>query len=183
MIETFKVKGMHCASCASAVERILKKQEGVQDASVNLLSEQVSITSDTYLQDIRVMQQALEKAGFELERIQESSEMTMHVSGMHCAACSAAVERILKKQPNVTDAQVNLLSEQVRVCYLGSPDVAHWEEAVSKGGYHLEEKQPQTMREVRFHIGGHALRQLQQRMRAHIVTHGRRAGGEREPGQ
>ena len=41
MIETFKVKGMHCASCASAVERILKKQEGVQDASVNLLSEQV----------------------------------------------------------------------------------------------------------------------------------------------
>ncbi len=142
MIETFKVKGMHCASCASAVERILKKQEGVQDASVNLLSEQVSITSDAYLQDIRVMQQALEKAGFELERIQESSEMTMHVSGMHCAACSAAVERILKKQPNVTDAQVNLLSEQVRVCYLGSPDVAHWEEAVSKGGYHLEEKQP-----------------------------------------
>lgn len=154
MIETFKVKGMHCASCASAVERILKKQEGVQDASVNLLSEQVSITSDAYLQDIRVMQQALEKAGFELERIQESSEMSMHVSGMHCAACSAAVERILKKQPNVTDAQVNLLSEQVRVCYLGSPDVAHWEEAVSKGGYHLEEKQPQTMREVRFHIGG-----------------------------
>ena len=57
MIETFKVKGMHCASCASAVERILKKQEGVQDASVNLLSEQVSITSDAYLQDIRVMQQ------------------------------------------------------------------------------------------------------------------------------
>ena len=79
MIETFKVKGMHCASCASAVERILKKLEGVQDASVNLLSEQVSITSDAYLQDIRVMQQALEKAGFDLERSQVSSVMPMHV--------------------------------------------------------------------------------------------------------
>ena len=34
--------------------------DNVEDASVNLLSEQVSITSDAYLQDIRVMQQALE---------------------------------------------------------------------------------------------------------------------------
>ena len=42
MVETFRVKGMHCAACASAVERILKKQEGIQDAQVNLVSEQVT---------------------------------------------------------------------------------------------------------------------------------------------
>ena len=161
MIETFKVKGMHCASCASAVERILKKQEGVQDASVNLLREQVSITSDAYLQDIRVMQQALEKAGFELERIQESSEMTMHVSGMHCAACSAAVERILKKQSRC--GALGRGGEQRRLSSRGKA-------AADDAGGPLPYRR-------------HALCQLQQRMRAHIVTHGRRAESEREPGQ
>ena len=62
MVETFRVKGMHCAACASAVERILKKQEGIQDAQVNLVSEQVTVTSDRYL-TLEPLVQALGKAG------------------------------------------------------------------------------------------------------------------------
>ena len=69
MVETFRVKGMHCSACASAVERILKKQEGIQDAQVNLVSEQVTVTSDRYL-TLEPLVQALGKAGYELERIE-----------------------------------------------------------------------------------------------------------------
>ena len=153
MVETFRVKGMHCAACASAVERILKKQEGIQDAQVNLVSEQVTVTSDRYL-TLEPLVQALGKAGYELERIEAPNEVNLAVEGMHCAACSAAVERILKKQPDVIDAQVNLVNEQVYVRYVGEKDVAHWEAAVSKGGYHLKEKEQEQWKETNFHISG-----------------------------
>lgn len=37
------VKGMHCSSCSSAVERVLKAQPGVFSASVALLSETAEV--------------------------------------------------------------------------------------------------------------------------------------------
>ena len=37
------VSGMTCASCAGRVERALRKVPGVQDASVNLASEQARV--------------------------------------------------------------------------------------------------------------------------------------------
>ena len=138
MRETFSIKGMHCASCAAAVEKILKRQEHVLDVQVNLVNEQAVIDSDQYLQT-DALAAALEKAGFAIERIQEVKEETFQVTGMHCAACSAAVERILKKQPSVVQAQVNLVSEQVVISYLGERNIQAWEEELGKGGFHLQE--------------------------------------------
>lgn len=40
------VDGMHCASCAAAVEDALKKATGVNDASVNLTTEQATVVFD-----------------------------------------------------------------------------------------------------------------------------------------
>ena len=143
MVETFRVKGMHCAACASAVERILKKQEGIQDAQVNLVSEQVTVTSDRYL-TLEPLVQALGKAGYELERIEAPNEVNLAVEGMHCAACSAAVERILKKQPDVIDAQVNLVNEQVYVRYVGEKDVAHWKRPSNRYTYRISSEREGT---------------------------------------
>ena len=44
--QTFKVKGMHCASCASIIEKTLKKQAGVESASVNYGNESAKISFD-----------------------------------------------------------------------------------------------------------------------------------------
>ena len=40
----FPVTGMTCASCVNRVEKALKKVPGVLDASVNLATEQASVT-------------------------------------------------------------------------------------------------------------------------------------------
>jgi copper chaperone CopZ len=37
--DTFRVKGMHCASCASIIEKTLKKVDGVQHVEVNYGTE------------------------------------------------------------------------------------------------------------------------------------------------
>lgn len=153
MIETFQVKGMHCAACAGAVEKIIRRFEGVSEAQVNLVNEQVSVTSERYL-DIAPIAEALQKGGYTLIRTQPLRELTLTVEGMHCAACSASVERILKKQSDVVDAQVNLVSEQVFVRCLGSGNISAWQAALGKGGYRLKEKEQQVWKETSFHISG-----------------------------
>ena len=42
--ERLTIEGMHCASCAQAVEKALRSVEGVVAASVNLLTEQAAVT-------------------------------------------------------------------------------------------------------------------------------------------
>ncbi|HEY4523353.1 MAG TPA: heavy metal translocating P-type ATPase [Candidatus Paceibacterota bacterium] len=45
--EIYKVKGMHCASCSSIIEKTLKKIEGVQSVDVNYGTEKAKISFDS----------------------------------------------------------------------------------------------------------------------------------------
>ena len=42
----FKIKGMHCASCAGIIEKAFKKTEGVTSAEVNYGTETAKIAFD-----------------------------------------------------------------------------------------------------------------------------------------
>jgi len=42
---------------------------------------------------------------------------TLAIEGMTCAACSAAVERAVRKLPGVTEANVNLTAENLHLSY------------------------------------------------------------------
>ena len=39
------------------------------------------------------------------------------IGGMHCAACSSAVERVTKKLPGVTESSVNLPMNRLTITY------------------------------------------------------------------
>lgn len=64
---TYQVKGMHCASCASIITRDLAKFAGVQSVDVNVATEQAQIEFDPNQVSITVMNQSLEKLGYSLE--------------------------------------------------------------------------------------------------------------------
>lgn len=57
-----KIKGMHCASCASVVEMALKNVKGVKKANVNLLTEKATIEGEGI--DPEIIKQAVSKAGY-----------------------------------------------------------------------------------------------------------------------
>ncbi|MBU5675758.1 cadmium-translocating P-type ATPase [Alkaliphilus sp. MSJ-5] len=61
---TIPIKGMTCASCSAAVERALKKQNGVIEASVNLATEKAKVKYDNDIIKISKIKQAIEKAGY-----------------------------------------------------------------------------------------------------------------------
>jgi Cu+-exporting ATPase len=60
----FPVTGMTCASCVNRVEKALKKTPGVLDASVNLATEQASVTYVPSAAGWNDLKAAVEKAGY-----------------------------------------------------------------------------------------------------------------------
>lgn len=60
------VTGMTCAACASSVDSILHKQEGVLDSAVNFANESAKIQFDTSLTSPEILQGKLQEIGYGL---------------------------------------------------------------------------------------------------------------------
>lgn len=132
--KTLKIEGMTCAACARAVERVSKRLEGVEEASVNLATEKLLISFDETKLSVKDIQAAIEKAGY--KALTESSRKTLKIQGMTCAACSRAVERAVSKLDGVEEAAVNLATEKLNVSYDPSKlRLSDVKKAVEKAGY------------------------------------------------
>jgi Cu+-exporting ATPase len=73
---------------------------------------------------------------------------TFSVGGMHCAACSARVEKTLRKLEGVESASVNLATEKATVVY--NPHILRFsamKEAVTNAGYQVIETSKDTLDE------------------------------------
>src|ERR1035437_10759835 len=73
----YKVKGMHCASCASIIERTVKKIDGVEDISVNNGTENAKISFDEGKTNPESFNQKLEPLGYSLVVPMTAKEMGM----------------------------------------------------------------------------------------------------------
>lgn len=62
----YKVKGMHCASCSSIVERSLKKIDGVEDIEVNSGTENAKISFDEEVTNPEAFNNKINSLGYEL---------------------------------------------------------------------------------------------------------------------
>ncbi len=60
------VRGMHCAACVGKVERALTSVGGVHTASVNLATEQATVSFDPTLTSVDALRAAVDRAGYEL---------------------------------------------------------------------------------------------------------------------
>ncbi len=61
---TIGIAGMHCASCAAAVERHLKAVDGVADARVNFAAERVTVDYDAAKVNPELLGQVITEAGY-----------------------------------------------------------------------------------------------------------------------
>ncbi|MBD9502800.1 copper-translocating P-type ATPase [Pseudomonas sp. PDM17] len=134
------VSGMTCASCAGRVERALRKVPGVQNASVNLASEQarVQLAAPSSGETLPALVAAVEQAGYQVP----AHSLELAIDGMTCASCVGRVERALNKVPGVRTASVNLASERAHVELLGAVDAAALITAVDKAGYKARPIEP-----------------------------------------
>ncbi len=78
--QTYRVKGMHCASCSSVIEKTLKKVAGVQSVEVNYGTEKAKISFDPSETNPRDLSKHVEPLGYSLELPSTAEEMGMSES-------------------------------------------------------------------------------------------------------
>jgi Cu+-exporting ATPase len=66
----YKVKGIHCASCASIIERTVGKMEGIKEVSVNSVTEQVRIILNDNKISLDQINEKIDPFGYTLENIE-----------------------------------------------------------------------------------------------------------------
>ncbi len=85
--EVYLIKGMTCASCSSAVERVTGKLDGVVSSEVNLATNKMTIAYDSSKLTPEMIMERVERAGFEAEPFfeertageKEEKEEALHV--------------------------------------------------------------------------------------------------------
>jgi len=65
--QTYRIKGMHCASCAGIIEKTFKKTDGVSSAEVNYGTEKVVVSFDESKTSPHYLSEQIEKLGYSLE--------------------------------------------------------------------------------------------------------------------
>jgi len=139
--ESLQVMGMSCAACAARIEKRLNHLEGVNSANVNLAQERVHIEYDDSSLSPERIKETIEKLGYRVIPNQktDANKVTLKVTGMTCAACSARIEKKLNSLEGVQEANVNLATERAAVEY--NPDlikVADLIKAVQSLGYEAQ---------------------------------------------
>ena len=79
--KTYKIKGMHCASCAGIIEKTFKKTEGVESVEVNYGTETAKVAFDESKTNPHHLSEKIEKLGYTLI-LPDDSSMVMDASKM-----------------------------------------------------------------------------------------------------
>lgn len=133
---SYPIQGMTCASCAMTVEKAVGKLAGMEEVSVNLATEKLSVSYDEKILGLEDIRQAVEKAGYQL--VDNLVTESYDISGMTCASCAMTIEKTLGKLEGVEGVSVNLATEKATIRYSRDrQDPASLERVVEQAGYQL----------------------------------------------
>ncbi|RJX35847.1 MAG: copper-translocating P-type ATPase [Desulfurivibrio sp.] len=106
---------MHCASCSSRIEKVVGAMEGVERVSVNLATAKMDLHWDEDKLTLESIAARIAGLGFELVPPRPDSEITLKISGMHCASCSSRIEKVVGAMEGVQSCGVNLATGLAKI--------------------------------------------------------------------
>ncbi len=106
--QTYNVKGMHCASCSSVIEKTFKKVNGVQSAEVNYGTEKAKVSFDPSKTNPHDLSKHIEPLGYSLDIPATAEEMGMSES--EHAAHLGLNQSKKEKLAEVADMRTKVLS-------------------------------------------------------------------------
>ncbi len=125
------VEGMTCATCVERVASALRAVDGVEEAHVNLATEQARVQAAADLSPA-ALREAVMDAGYEVPL----TTHTFDIEGMTCAACVQRVEGALLEHDGVFDASVNLATNRATAQVLpGTTTRQALQQAIEDVGY------------------------------------------------
>ena len=155
--QTYKIRGMSCASCVKTIETALLKTGGVKSAVVNFASEKVLIEFDESVVSERVLADAVNSIGYKLviddtrtagkvfddamknkeEGIGDNSKtISIKVMGMDSPHCAMIVESAIKKLGGIKNTDVDFSNSRAKVVFDPRKiEVKEILEVISDAGY------------------------------------------------
>jgi len=106
--KTFKIKGMHCASCASIIERTWKKTEGVQSVEVNYGTENAKVSFDPAKTNPQTLSNKIEPLGYLI--IHEPTAKEMGMSAEEHAAHTGIGQSKKEKLKEIAEIRIKVMS-------------------------------------------------------------------------
>ncbi|VVA30529.1 PREDICTED: copper-transporting ATPase [Prunus dulcis] len=113
----FKIGDIECASCATTIESVLGKLDGVKNATVSPIQGQAAVNYIPELITAKKIKEAIEDAGFPVDEFpeQDVAVTRLRIKGMACTSCSESVESALRMIAGVKNAVVGLALEEAKV--------------------------------------------------------------------
>uniref|UniRef100_A0A8C7EBI2 Copper-transporting ATPase 2 n=1 Tax=Nothoprocta perdicaria TaxID=30464 RepID=A0A8C7EBI2_NOTPE len=114
-----QITGMTCASCVSAIERNLQREDGIVSVLVALMAGKAEIKyKPEFIQPLEIAQ-LIENLGFEATVIEDPTEtegsVELLITGMTCASCVHNIESRLMRANGIFYASVALATCKAHV--------------------------------------------------------------------
>ncbi|MFC7071014.1 heavy metal translocating P-type ATPase [Halobaculum lipolyticum] len=113
---TIDVGGMTCANCAATIEDAVRDLDGVGEVSANYATDEATVEFDPERVSLSALFDAVEAAGY--DPIAET--VTVGITGMTCANCSATIEDAVGDLPGVVSVDANYATDEATVRYVPS---------------------------------------------------------------
>jgi len=131
--ETYKIQGMHCASCVITIEKVLSKTNGVKSASANYATESALIEFDENAVSEIDLAKAVDGAGYHLivsdsgkinlpkkeEAVEDKNSkiISIKVIGMDSPHCAMIVDGAIKKLSGIKNTDVDFSNSRAKVVF------------------------------------------------------------------
>src|SRR3989344_5017620 len=150
--ETYKIHGMHCASCVATIERVLSRTAGVHSASVNYATESALIEFDENIISELDLAKVVDEAGYhliisndtkvdsleknEMTTSENSKTVSIKILGMDSPHCAMVVEGAIKKLSGIKNTDVDFSNLRAKVVFDSSlVNVDNIFKVISDAGY------------------------------------------------
>jgi len=108
------ITGMTCANCVATIERNVRKLEGVEETSVNLVTEKATITYDPSLLDLAEITKKVIKAGYGIA----TNELVLLAPRLSDTGDGVRLESQIGQLEGVRSISVNVSSSRILISYI-----------------------------------------------------------------
>jgi len=140
------IGGMHCAACSARIERVIGGMPGVDGVEVSLPAAEMRVRFDPQSIALNEILTRVRALGFEAEPPTSAAQASFRIGGMHCAACSARIERLASRMEGMREAAVNLGTGEGRFVFDPARlSLRTLREAIQNAGFTVEPLRPEKV--------------------------------------
>ena len=143
---TMGITGMHCASCASTIEKALSKLDGMSEANVNFAAESAMVRFNPAAVSYQDLEKAVVDAGYTPHiREARAGHLDLKVVGMDNPHCLGTVQGVLNSLRGILSKEL-FINERAKIDF--DPSVISREEifqAIRDAGYTPLEETEETL--------------------------------------